>query len=253
MSPIALLTDFGSQDWFVASMKGVILSVNPQASIVDINHNVAAGDITAAAFNLIACHDFFPKGTIFVSVVDPGVGSTRNAIAIFAGEYFFVGPDNGIFSPIIDNYYKPQIHALREGRYFLDTVSATFHGRDIFAPVAAHLSNGVGLEKFGPAHEDIIRLDIPTARAKGKRISGQIIYIDHFGNAITNIPSSLSLQAKNLHLKKLSIPLCNCYEDVADKKPCAVRGSCGFVEIAINKGNAAKKLALKTNEAVSIL
>ncbi len=253
MNAIALLTDFGAQDWFVASMKGVILSVNPQATIVDINHNVAAGDITAAAFNLIACHDFFPKGTIFVSVVDPGVGGTRNAIAIFAGEYFFVGPDNGIFSPIIDNYYKPKIHSLTQHRYFLDSISSTFHGRDIFAPVAAHLSKGVALEEFGPLQDDIVRLELPTARAKGKRISGQIIYIDHFGNAITNIPSSLSLKACSLQHKKLSIPLCNCYEDVADKKPCAVRGSCGFVEISINKGNAAKKLNIKASDHVSIL
>jgi S-adenosyl-L-methionine hydrolase (adenosine-forming) len=251
--PIALITDFGQSDWFVAGMKGVILSVNPGAMIVDINHNIPAGGISAAALNLLACHACFPKGTIFVAVVDPGVGSSRAAIAAKAGPYFFLGPDNGVLSPVIDNYYKPELRALLNPKVFLNKVSATFHGRDIFAPAAAHLSKGVAFEKLGPKIKDIVRISMPLAREKGKQITGRVMYIDHFGNAITNIPSSLvSSSIKHVLIKGRKVPLRSCYADVDEGKPLAVVGSCGFVEISVNKGNAAKKMRLKIGDNVEI-
>jgi hypothetical protein len=251
--PIALLTDFGHCDWFVASMKGLILSVNPGAVIVDINHNIPAGGIPAAAFNLLACHSSFPKGTIFVAVVDPGVGSSRAAIAVKAGPYFFLGPDNGVLSPVIDNYYNPEFRALFNPKYFRKEVSLTFHGRDIFMPVAAHLSKGVAFDKLGPRIKDIIRLSLPLAREKGKQITGSVMYIDHFGNAITNIPSSLITRRINhVAVKGRRVPLLSCYADAKEGKPLALVGSCGFVEISVNRGSAANKMRLKIGDKVEI-
>jgi S-adenosyl-L-methionine hydrolase (adenosine-forming) len=251
--PIALLTDFGQSDWFVASMKGAILSVNPRAVIVDITHDIPAGGISSAAFNLLACHSSFPKGTIFVAVVDPGVGSSRAAIAAKAGPYFLLGPDNGALSPVIDNYYNPEFRAILNPKYFRKKVSLTFHGRDIFAPAAAHLSKGVAFEKVGPRIKDIVRLKISLARETGNKITGRILYIDHFGNAITNIPSSLvSRRINHVFVKGRKIPLCSCYADVDEGKPLAVIGSCGFMEIAVNKGNAAKKMRLNIGDKVEI-
>jgi S-adenosylmethionine hydrolase len=252
--PIALLTDFGNSDWFAASIKGVILSVNPRAVIVDINHDIPTGGISAAAFNLLACHSFFPKGTIFVAVVDPGVGSSRAALAAKAGPYFFLGPDNGVLSLVIDKYFKPELRSLRNPKFFLKNVSATFHGRDIFAPAAAHLSNGLAFEKLGPRIKEIVRLSMPRVRKTGIKITGSILYIDHFGNAITNIPSSLvTSRTKYVFVKGRKTPLYSRYADVDKGKPLAVIGSCGFVEISVNKGNAAKKMKLKIGDKVEIV
>jgi S-adenosylmethionine hydrolase len=253
MKPIALLSDFGTRDWFVASMKGVILSINPAAVIVDITHDIPPGDIAAAAFNLLACHSSFPVGTIFVGVVDPGVGSRRAALAVRAGGYAFIGPDNGLFSLVIDNYYKCEIRSIENRRCFQKEISSTFHGRDIFAPVGAYLSKGLAFGKLGPRLKTIAGLSMPSAaRAIKKDIVGSVIYIERFGNAVTNIPSSLAIQASRIRVKGHTIPLCGCYSDVAKGKPVAVAGSCGFVEISVNSGNAAKKMNLSIGDKVIV-
>ena len=256
MKPIALLTDFGTKDWFVAEMKAVILSVNPRATIVDITHDIAPGDVTAGAFNLLACHAWFPKGTIFVAVVDPGVGSKRAALAVRtdgAHGYVFVGPDNGLFSLVLDNYYKSTVRSLENTRYFQKEISSTFHGRDIFAPVAAHLSRGVAFEKLGPKVEATVGLStMAAAHATKKGIEGSVIYIERFGNAVTNISSSLASQAGRIRVKGRTIPLRGSYSDVAQGNPVAVIGSCGFVEISVNRGNAAQKLRLKIGDRVTV-
>ena len=155
---ITLLTDFGTADYFVGAMKGVILSVNPDARIVDITHEIPPQDIAAAAFTLLAAYVAFPAQTIHLSVVDPGVGSARRPILVMAGEQFFVGPDNGIFSYVIDREPKALVFHVNNEEYFRDPVSATFHGRDIFAPVAGALSNGVKPEKLGAEIDDYVRL-----------------------------------------------------------------------------------------------
>src|SRR5438128_11745138 len=179
---ITLLTDFGSQDYFAAAMKGVILSINPAAQIVDITHEIARQDIHAAAFNLLATYKDFPANTIHVAVVDPGVGSIRHAVLIECAEQFFVGPDNGIFSWVCQregNYHA--IHLANE-KFFRHPVSATFHGRDIFAPVAAALSNAVPPEELGPSIENLIHLD--SLRLKILRdglIESSIIQLDRAG------------------------------------------------------------------------
>jgi len=184
---ITLLTDFGEADYFVPAVKGVLFSINPAARAIDLTHHIPAQDIEAAAFTLGACYHHFPARTIHLAVVDPGVGSARRPIVVVAGEQYFVGPDNGLFSYVYAREQEVRVfHATRE-EYFRHPVSATFQGRDVFAPVAAHLSLGLDVEAVGTEIEDYIRFDLPqpSASANG-RIAGQIIHIDRFGNCVTN-------------------------------------------------------------------
>src|SRR5712691_9950355 len=188
MSIITLLTDFGSQDYFVGAMKGVILSINRHALIVDITHEIPPQDIETAAFNLLATYKDFPAATIHVAVVDPGVGSARKPILIECGEQFFVGPDNGIFSWICEREGKWRAFHLTNEEFFRHPVSATFHGRDIFAPVAAALASGVAVEDFGDEVRDYVRLNpLRPVVASDGTIDGRVVHIDRFGNCITNL------------------------------------------------------------------
>ena len=188
MQIITLLTDFGTQDYFVGAMKGVILSINPSVRIVDITHDVPAQDIEAAAFSLLACYRDFPAGTIHVAVVDPGVGSNRRALAIECARQIFVGPDNGIFSWICEREGSSRAIHLNNEAFFRHPVSKTFHGRDIFAPVAAALSTGVAMTELGEKLIEYARLDplLAAVRSDG-RVEGRVIHIDRFGNCITNL------------------------------------------------------------------
>ena len=154
MRLITLTTDFGTRDWFVGTMKGVILGIQPRARVVDITHEIGGGEVRAGAFALRASYSFFPQGTVHIAVVDPGVGSPRRALAVQTANYFFVGPDNGVLSFALMRERIKSIHALENEKYFLKPVSRTFHGRDIFAPVAAHLSRGVSIQTFGPRLKD---------------------------------------------------------------------------------------------------
>lgn len=186
MKIIALLTDFGYKDNFVGIMKGVILGINPQVNLVDISHGVKPQSIFEAYFLLKNSYKFFPKGTIFVAVVDPGVGSKRKSILIETNDYFFIGPDNGIFSFLESHEIKNIVH-LTNKEYFLKPVSSTFHGRDIFAPAAGFLSKGVSPEELGTLIKSIKRVEIPKPRIEKDKLVGEIIYIDGFGNLISNI------------------------------------------------------------------
>ncbi|HEX8493596.1 MAG TPA: SAM-dependent chlorinase/fluorinase [Pyrinomonadaceae bacterium] len=188
---ITLLTDFGTTDYFVGAMKGAILNVNPEARIIDITHEIPPHDIRAAAFTLYHSYKTFPPKTIHVAVVDPGVGSMRRPLLVRAGEHFFIGPDNGLFSYIFYFYdVSVDVFELSREEYFRQPVSATFHGRDIFAPVAGALSKGVFPEELGTeVYDDYIRLDLdfyPMMNKDGA-LEGSIIHIDHFGNCITNL------------------------------------------------------------------
>lgn len=261
-SIITLLTDFGSQDYFVGAMKGVILSRNPQAIIVDIAHETPPHDIDAAAFNLLATYKDFPAGTIHLAVVDPGVGSTRRPILIECGEQFFVGPDNGIFSWICEREGNCRTIHLTSEKFFRHPVSATFHGRDIFAPVAAALSIGVAVAEFGKEISDYIRIDSlrPIVASDG-RVNGRVIHIDRFGNLITNLtPENFSeeLAASGTALsinghqitsfrKFFSEPTGN-----NDDLFCVV-GSAGFVEIAARNSSAATVLNAQRGDAVTLI
>lgn len=262
---ITLLTDFGTADYFVAAVKGVILAGNPTANIVDITHDIPPGDIEAAAFTLLAACPSFPDGTIHVAVVDPGVGSARRPILMKLGEQFFIGPDNGIFSYVCDNNENQGVTAemfhLTNAKYFRDPVSATFHGRDVFAPVAAALSNGVKPAQLGTSISDIVRLSPlrPTTSRDG-RLQARIIHIDRFGNCVTNITQN-QLTAKmiaagaTLRLKGKSVKSFRNYfaEEASGKgRVFGIWGSAGFLEIAAANESAAKLLKARRGDAVTV-
>ena len=240
---ITLLTDFGTADYFVGAVKGAILSVNPNVAIVDITHEIPAQDIEAGAFMLLAAYKTFPRGTIHVAVVDPGVGSARRPIIVTANEQFFVGPDNGLFSYIYDRESSHQSFHVVEEKYFRLDPSSTFHGRDIFAPVAAALSTGVPPQQFGPAINDEIRL--PSLETPLR-----IIHIDHFGNCVTNIRREV-FEAKSLSVNGRTITaLRNFYGEAKPGEIFAIWGSAGFLEISVNGGSAAQILGAKRGDTI---
>jgi hypothetical protein len=253
MRVITLTTDFGLDDWFAGTMKGAILRLNPRATVVDITHGVPAGDVRAGAFALAAGCRFFPRGTIHVAVVDPGVGSRRAGIAVRTRDYVFVGPDNGVLSLALAREEVREVRRLENERFFLRPVSRTFHGRDIFAPVAAHVSRGVPLARLGPAPSGFARLGWPAPVVARGRIRGEVTYVDRFGNAITNIEGTrvASWGRGKVRLRgRVVCPLADFYQAAPAGKPVAVIGSSGFVEIALNGGNAAQRLGLKAGTVV---
>ena len=239
MRIITLTTDFGAGDHYVGVMKGVIAGINPSAVVIDITHGIEAYNIAEAAFKLHASYSYFPEGAIHVAVIDPGVGSARRAIAAEAGGYRFVGPDNGVFSMIFDKFGVDRMARITNPEFMLPTVSATFHGRDIFAPAAAHLSKGIALEELGDVLTSYKSLDVPEAHDGGDVITGRAIYADRFGNLVTNIPGSVitnsaGVRAGDVTINSLSVN----YADGKEGELIALVGSSGFLEISVNKGSA---------------
>src|SRR5436853_460145 len=255
---ITLLTDFGSQDYFAAAMKGVILSINPAAQIVDISHEIPPQDIHAAAFNLLATYKDFPSNTIHVAVVDPGVGSARRAVLIECAEQFFVGPDNGIFSWICEREGKYHAIHLTNEKFFQHPVSATFHGRDIFAPAAAALSNGVAPEELGPSIENLIHLDSlrPKILSDGV-IEASIIHIDRFGNCITNLTREIlgdDLSRVRLVVSGRQITsFRRYYSEAEEREVFCIIGSAGFLEIVAANRSAAAILNARRGQTISLV
>ncbi len=254
MQLITLTTDFGTRDWFVGTMKGVILSLNPRARIVDLTHEIAPGDVRAGAFALAAACRFFPKGTVHVAIVDPGVGSDRPAIAVQTDRYVFVGPDNGVLSWALAQERVRAIRQLTNARFFLEPVSHTFHGRDVFAPVAAWLSRGARLAQLGPARTDLQRLTRPEARRRGRLIRGEVLYVDRFGNAITNIPNTwLTPNTGEVRFRGRRLgPVVAFYQAVPTGRAAAVPGSSGWMEVAVNGGSAAARFGFKPGDALVV-
>src|SRR5712692_2106890 len=261
-SIITLLTDFGAQDYFVGAMKGAILSVNPTAQIVDITHEIPPQDIEAGAFNLLATYRDFPAGTIHVAVVDPGVGSARRPILIECAEQFFVGPDNGIFSWICEREGSGRAIHLTNGKFFHHPASATFHGRDVFAPVAAALAGGVAVKDFGDEASDYVRLDslLPAVASDGS-IDGRVIHIDRFGNCITNLTRENFSEDRAASGAKLCIngreisSFRTFFSEAAvdgDNLFCIV-GSVGFIEIVARNSSAATILNAQRGDAVTFI
>ena len=258
---ITLLTDFGSQDYFVGAMKGAILSINPAANIIDITHEVPPHSIRIAAFNLLASYKGFPAGTIHVAVVDPGVGSNRRPILIECAKQVFVGPDNGIFSWVCERERQFRAFHLTAHKFFRDPVSNTFHGRDIFAPVAASLSNGVAPEEFGPVIDDLIQLESLKPRTVDKGVTeASIIHIDRFGNCITNLTrddfDEDGLSGTRLSFKGREIS--SRREFFADRgadeaELFCVFGSAGFLEIAAQNHSAATILGAEPGQPVILI
>ncbi len=258
-SIITLLTDFGSEDYFAGAMKGVILSINASARIVDITQEIPPQDIEAAAFNLLASYRDFPAGTIHAAVVDPGVGSARRAVAIRCAEQFFVGPDNGLFSWICEREGEFRAFHLTNEKFFRHPVSATFHGRDIFAPVAAALSNGVPIEQLGEEIHEIVQLDpLAPKRVNGGAIEGRLIHIDRFGNCITNLTrehlrEELVVSGAKLVVNGREITSYRRYfaEGEHDENELfCLFGSAGFLEITARNSSAARILNVRRGQRV---
>lgn len=256
MSLITLLTDFGIEDEYVGVMKGVILAINPAVTIVDLTHQIPPQDIIDAAYRIKSSYKYFPEKTVHLIVVDPGVGSGRPIIAIQSHGHYFLAPDNGILTPLLDEGGIESAVYVENSKYFLNSISKTFHGRDIFAPVAAYLSKGIGSKKIKimelgrPADiKKLVRLSVEKPVVGNKpKLSGIIVSIDHFGNLITNIDFAI--------LEKFRAKFCSCneikfsldskivaglsksYNSAKPQTPLAIIGSRGYLEIAVNCGSA---------------
>ncbi len=256
---IALLTDFGSQDQYVAAMKGVILSINPAAQIVDVTHEVQPQRPRQAGYLLWSVYKYFPKGTTFVNIVDPEVGSKRRIIGIRTSRHTFLAPDNGLLDFILNEEKVIEIIEVLEKdtkEYVLDEISATFHGRDIFAPIAAHLSKGIPLKRLGDSLESLpASPQFVHSQAETKHAS--ILHIDRFGNIITNLEMSDAMQVGEI-VKAISVGkntishLANYYAEAPANTPCLLLGSNGLVEIAVKNKSAAHLLNVTLDTPVTV-
>lgn len=248
---ITLLTDFGLTDPYVAMMKGVLLSINPRACVVDITHEVRPGAIFPAARILLETYPYFPEGTVHVAVVDPGVGGGRRSIAVEADGHFFVGPDNGLFWLVLQGYPEARVYHLTEERFFRATVSRTFHGRDVFAPVGANLSLGTKIEETGVPISDPKSLFVPSPYTEGDSLCGQIIHADHFGNLISDIDAEtlhrfLGQAQPWIRVGSMTISgLSKAYSDVEEGKPVALINSSNLLEISVNLGKASEYVGVE--------
>jgi S-adenosylmethionine hydrolase len=256
---ITLLSDFGSSDQYVASMKGVILSICGRALLVDITHEVPKFNIGEAAYLLAATTLYFPSGTIHLCVVDPGVGTSRKALLVKTKRSFLVGPDNGVLMLAADKEGIEKVIEIKNRKYMLETVSSTFQGRDIFAAAAAHLANGVGIDEFGPQTVEYQMPVFSKASISGGKLQGEIIHIDDFGNIITNIMSSdlaklnIAPGAKtriSISRRTIETMFCNTYGEVKEGEYLMLIGSSGFLEISIRQGDAAT--SCKAKEGIGI-
>lgn len=252
---ITLLTDFGTKDGYIGAVKGVIKRINPQAEIVDITHDIDSYDVLGAAFALNNFYGYFPRGTIHLAVVDPGVGSLRRPILMKTKDFFFVGPDNGIFSFIYQKEDIADIIVISNREYFLAEPSCTFHARDIFAPVAAHLSLEIRIDQFGSPAKECMKFIFPQPDSKGKSLKGEIIHIDRFGNLITNISADFLEKKKKVEIvvgKRRIKRISRSYFEIKEKEVGALIGSSGFLELALNQGSARKLLKAKIGDPVRI-
>lgn len=255
---VVLLTDFGLEDWFVGTMKGVIKSIAPAVEIIDLCHQVAPGDIQGGALTLFFSYSYFPRGTIFCCVVDPGVGTDREAIVATDRTYRYVAPNNGLLGLVADRAGSSwRCHKIENPEFMLPHPGQTFHGRDIFAPAAAYLAKGVALTRFGKQLQNFISLQLPAPLWDGRRLTGKIIYIDRFGNLITNVSveelftrfkkntQAIALKIRGIRINGLK----RTYEEVRRGEPLMYIGSSGYLEIGINLGNAARQLKAQIGTA----
>jgi hypothetical protein len=257
---ITLITDFGLQDGYVGVMKGVIADINSSANVIDISHNIEPQNVFQAAYALNSSYTYFPKGTIHIVVVDPGVGSDRKILCLKTEDYIFLAPDNGVLSFIVASEESPSIREVTNSKLFLPEVSNTFHGRDIFAPVAAHLSKGIERKDLGERVDKVNEIDLPKPiRSPGGMLTAEIIYIDGFGNLITNVNKELvdrmKIKAERVAItmgRKRINGICKSYADVGANEALAIFGSFGYLEISINRGSARDVLDLKKGDKLDL-
>ncbi len=256
---ITLTTDYGLNDYLVGAMRGAILNVNPDARIADITHNVMSFDVLDGALAIAQAYRFYPPRTIHVVVVDPGVGTERRAILVSGDQHYFVGPDNGVFSLIYERDPLTRVREITAEHYFLQPVSSTFHGRDVFAPVAAWLSRSTQPESFGEEVNDYVRFSLPKPKAANNTIKGVILRVDNFGNLLTNLspqefPQLAAADARfKMQVGKTEITkMAQSFSQGATSEPQAIIGSSGFVEIFVNRGSAARTLGVQRGSEVTL-
>jgi S-adenosylmethionine hydrolase len=254
---ITLITDFGLKDPYVAEMKAIILGIKPDATIVDITHEIEKFSTRMGAYVLASASPYFPIGAIHVAVIDPSVGTKRCPILMQTSKSYFIGPDNGVLVLAAKNQGIEHVYEISNRKLMLPRISGTFHGRDVFAPAAAHLANGISPATFGPEIHNIVMPEFAKIRRGKNTLVGQILHIDDFGNIITNFGEIELNQLKtksvvNLGLKdvKLRLKLCKAYSDVESQEPLAVMGSHNFLEISINQGNAAKTFKIRNGDKI---
>lgn len=262
---IAMLTDFGERDAYVGIMKGIIAGICPAARVIDLTHGIPAQDVRDGAWQLLSAYAYFPDGTIFLCVVDPQVGTRRRAIGVRAGAYCFIGPDNGLLAWAVAaaaGERAPMGHVIEDPQYRLSDVSATFHGRDVFAPAAAHCAAGVPLDAFGPSLETWTALDFPEVEASRHGVLvGTVVHVDRFGNIVTNIPrrtiedlratqpdKPVVLQFRGAHVEHIV----NTYAEAPVGEVIALFGSTGYLELAINGGNAQHRFNASVGETITL-
>ena len=255
---VAFLSDFGTRDHYAGTMKGVVLGVCPDATLVDIGHDIPAHDVVSGAFELAACYKYFPAGTIFLVVVDPGVGSSRRGIAAECGDYKFVAPDNGVLSAVFRETPPKKVVELTERKYARATVSRTFEGRDRFAPAAGWLAKGIALVSLGRGIANYHLIDLPKPEIGKSEITGAIVRVDRFGNLISNIDhrsfaqladqGTLAITAGDHDVPRLVAT----YAEAPPGQVCALFGSTDHLEIAVNAGDAAQALGLGRGARVRV-
>jgi S-adenosylmethionine hydrolase len=255
MAIITLLSDFGLRDHFVAAVKGVMLSLNPEVTLVDISHQIPPQDVFTGAFTLSQAYSYFPSGTIHLAIVDPGVGTDRKVLAATAEGHFFVAPDNGILTYIMEAHENFTAFEVTADHYFRKPVSATFHGRDILAPIAAWISRSIELHQLGPVMNSPVRLQVPALkRVKDALIQGAILAVDQFGNLITNLkPDDVPVPFKILAGQKEITGFRKTYGEGTPGEIIVVPGSTGYLEIAVKGGSAAAALNLKAGAPIGVV
>jgi S-adenosylmethionine hydrolase len=253
---ITLITDFGLQAEYAGAMKGAILTVNPKSQVVDITHQIPPHDILRACFVLKNSYPYYPKGTVHVVVVDPGVGTARRPLIVESGGHLFVGPDNGVFGGILSAPGERSAYEINRKEFFRKPLSLTFHGRDLFAPVAGHLSMGRAPQEFGPRVFDCQRVEWPRPKMDERKLTGEILWADPFGNLITNIGGDVErkwlagrpwlIKGRNWKIERLS----QTFAEEAPGKPLALFGSSGFLELSVNQGRAIEVLKMGPGDPV---
>jgi S-adenosylmethionine hydrolase len=256
---ITLTTDFGIRDPYVAEMKAVILSISPNAKIVDITHEIEKFNLRMGAFVLASASPYFPKNAAHVAVVDPGVGTQRQPILIQTKRGYLIGPDNGVLALAAKNEEIEHIYKITNRKLMMPKISNTFHGRDIFAPAAAHLAKGTLPAEFGPETRKVTMPEFARISKRRNMLVGEVLHVDDFGNIITNygekelelmdIKETVNIKLENT---KLKLKLCKAYAEIEPQKPLVIVGSHNFLEISINQGNAAETFKTRSGDNVTL-